>query len=697
MKEAREEVARYIETGDLDAIAKRGTLRILTFSLMENTELPRNDIVTRGHIQMAQSFAEWLTLTPEWILVDSPEAAIEALREGKGDLIGDNLSETKRRHALVDFSKPLAAVNEFGLIGKDAKAPDDPDNLTGRKLLARKDSLFSEWAERYAKENPEMHIDVEEIPNDARMDDLVDRINAEPDSILIADSNEVNALKHYRDDFQVLDREDEGRHIAWALRKESPQLIAKLNEFITFSVAKASTTTRFSDDWDKIKKRGVIRMLTRNSPETYYIWRGRLMGFDFDLARQFALNNKLGLQVVAVPSDIDLLQMLKEGKGDFVASSLTVTPEREGQGATFTAPYVKVGTNILSNKQTGQIDGPEKLKGKVLTVRYHSPVVSQARALAEQHGFEVQIAPRDISTDAIISKVASGEYDATIVDTNLAEISISNFDTLLLGMKVGGEKPQAMAVRDENPALAEELNTFIAKAEKSGFLDKTYDTYFKPEAKHAATFKQSYDKSGAISPFDDIVKKAVEGTDFDWRLIVAQMWQESRFDPKAKSHAGAQGLMQVMPATAKGMGYKPPLYDPKKSVKAGVEYMVWVENRFKDVIEPEDKIWFTLASYNAGIGHVFDARRLAKQQGWNKDVWFGNVEKAMLLLEQEKYFRKARYGYARGSEPVHYVKTIREHYVAYAAVAKALSPFYDPEIYRYIPIYLPSPREFAAP
>ena len=127
---------------------------------------------------------------------------------------------------------------------------------------------------------------------------------------------------------------------------------------------------------------------------------------------------------------------------------------------------------------------------------------------------------------------------------------------------------------------------------------------------------------------------------FDWRLVVAQMHQESRFDPDAKSWAGALGLLQVMPRTARELGFDD-IHEPENGIHAGAKYLDWVRDRFPESLPVEDRMWFTLAAYNAGAGHVRDAMVLAKQQGLNPERWFDNVEQAMLLLSQRQYAAKA--------------------------------------------------------
>jgi membrane-bound lytic murein transglycosylase F len=203
------------------------------------------------------------------------------------------------------------------------------------------------------------------------------------------------------------------------------------------------------------------------------------------------------------------------------------------------------------------------------------------------------------------------------------------------------------------------------------FYNITYKKYFKNPhkiRKHVALRVDGQEGNG-LSPYDAAARTYAAQYGFDWRLIVAQMYQESRFDPLAKSWVGALGLMQVMPRTAQQFGFSD-LQDPDVGLHAGVRYLDWLQERFDPELPVQDHMWFALASYNAGVGHVRDARRLARKMGWNHNRWFGNVERAMLLLSKRKYARQARHGYVRGSEPVKYVREIRNRFNAYVQLTE---------------------------
>ncbi len=175
------------------------------------------------------------------------------------------------------------------------------------------------------------------------------------------------------------------------------------------------------------------------------------------------------------------------------------------------------------------------------------------------------------------------------------------------------------------------------------------------------------ERAGVHSPYDEQARKYASRYGFDWRLIVAQMYQESRFDPEARSFAGALGLMQVLPRTARQFGFSN-LTNPEDGVHAGVRYLAWVRDRFDPRLPVDERNWLALAAYNAGWGHVADARRLARARGWDPDRWFGHLERAMLLLSRPEIARGTRFGYCRCSEPVRYVREIRNRYHAYVGI-----------------------------
>jgi len=167
-----------------------------------------------------------------------------------------------------------------------------------------------------------------------------------------------------------------------------------------------------------------------------------------------------------------------------------------------------------------------------------------------------------------------------------------------------------------------------------------------------------------LSSFDRLFRKYAQQYGFDWRLLAAQSYQESRFDPQAKSLAGALGLFQVLPRTAREMGFTR-LEDPEQGAHAGIKHLAGLADRLETTLPVQQRMRFALAAYNCGWGHLADARQLARTKALDPDKWFKNVERAMLLLQQPAYYARARHGYVRGTEPVRYVSEIQTRYENY--------------------------------
>jgi membrane-bound lytic murein transglycosylase F len=262
--------------------------------------------------------------------------------------------------------------------------------------------------------------------------------------------------------------------------------------------------------------------------------------------------------------------------------------------------------------------------------------------------------------------VADGAFDLTVADSNMLDLELTWRNDVKGAFALTEEKPQAWAVRGTNTELLAAVDQFIEREYRGLFYNVIYDRYFQDERRILRHQAERVSQGGELSPYDAIVRRYAEEYGFDWRLIVALMYQESRFDPEARSFAGARGLMQVLPRTAEQLGFEDDLVgDPEIGIHAGIRYLAWVRDRFDDELPVRDRMWFTLAAYNAGFGHVNDARRIAVEEGLNPDRWFGNVERAMLLLSRPQYARRTRFGYCRCTEPVNYVREILNRYNAY--------------------------------
>ncbi|MFV8781870.1 transporter substrate-binding domain-containing protein [Microbulbifer sp. SA54] len=662
------ETGTYIEQGDLEAIKKRGVIRFVSMTGDNQPILPRDAIINQTHRQMAEQFAERIGLTPRWFIAQTPDQALKMVQDGEADIVAENISITPEREKTVSFSIPILQAQDILLTGKNGPDISNVENLRGTEFIVLAGSTYAQRAHAIVAEHPDANLSVREVYLTSERDTLFDMISNVDNAVTIMHKNLAEETLKYRDDLKMGATLGEPLSIAWAIRQDSTRLKNRINNFLT-RILVTSVPERTSH-WYAIKKSGVLRFATYNGPTSYYLWKGILRGFDYKMAQAFADKHKLQLKIVVVPNEDDLVDWVVDGRADIAGASTTITQERIDRGVAFSTPFIETPEKIISNRNLPKIDSLEDLNGRTITLRAYSSFIETARTLRE-HGIDVnlEVAPSTMSFEEILNKVAEGVFEATIEDGYIADFQAALRPNLEIGLTVHEGRPQGWMIKQGNNDLLKQVDRFIKRFVDSKEFDTLFNAYFKPDKHLIQKINARIVPGKPLSPYDELVQKSALEHEFDWRLIVAQMWQESNFNPKAVSPVGAQGLLQVMPRTGEDMGYPPPLFDPEKNVKAGVKYMEWVRNRFKEPLPVNDELWFTLASYNAGLGHLFDAQRLAEKLGLDPKKWFDNVEVAMLKLQEPRYFEKARYGYVRGAEPVAYVRKISNLYKAYTNVA----------------------------
>jgi len=652
-----------LHTDDLTGILERGVLRVLVKS-DDDRHLPREGDPLLQERDLAQRFAESLGLEMQIVTLDTFSRLLPALQDGFGDLVAANLTVTPEREQSVSFTVPLDRRFEMLVLATGRELPEEAQDLTG-KLGVRAGSSFEQTAADLLASNPQLEIVT--FPGDIGAEAILDSVASGSLDYTIQDSNRLTIFLSYRNDFQVGPAVSPERLLAWAVRKDSHGLRDALNGFLHVNRILGGKKN-YVADLTELKKMRKIRMITRNNGATYFLWRGRLMGFEYDMATRFAKKQQMNLEVVVAPTHADLLPMLRSGKGDFVAAFLTPTPDRVDSLVTFSRPNCFASEVVVGRASEPPMDTPADLAGRKIAVRRSSAYWTGLEELRKKEGIEFELVeiPETMETESVIAAVAEGRYDLTVADSHLLELEMSMRDDIQGLLQIEEPMPRAWAVQSGNPELLEAINEFLDSEYRSEFYNTAYSRYFD----HSAKYESGWDEAGAadkLSPYDELVRELAKRYGYDWRLIVAQMYQESRFDPQARSWAGAMGLMQVMPRTGKELGATD-LEDPRISVDTGLRYLNWVWARFPNRLDHDEHMWFTLASYNAGHGHVRDARRLAAQLGLDPDVWFGNAELAMLKLAEPEYSRQARHGYVRGTEPVAYVRNIRERYRAYVVL-----------------------------
>lgn len=656
----RAEAAPDAFHGDLEEIRERGTLRVLLPTRVVADQLPRGGRPLNHERQLIEQFARDEGLEPVWIRVASRNQLFAKLLAGHGDIAAANLTASDERRRSVQFTVPVSVVREQ-LIGSG----DDPnpvrsvDDLAGRRIHIRRSSSFWSTVQELRERQPTLVV--EEVSENVQTEEILHRVASRAYDLTVADSNLVEAVLSYNLDVEVLMDLTGDRVIGFAVRPESKLLLDRVDRFLSSIQLTTRAGRRHTDDLDGILKRRALRVLTRNNAATYFLWRGQLKGFEYELAGEFAREHGLRLEMIVPREGESLYDLLREGRGDVIAAALTPPPERRLDGVTFRYPYDRISHVIVARSEE---EGPlsfADLRDRTVHVQRSSPFWRTLAALESDWGFRLEAAPEALEMSAILARVAGGEFDLTVADDRTLEVERSWRRDIRETLTLRAGIPLSWAVRESNPQLAAAVDAFVKRSYRGLFYNVIHDRYFGERSLQAA---ESAVREDRFSPYDEIVKKFADDYGFDWRMVVAQMYQESRFQLDAESFAGARGLMQIMPLTAAELGIED-LDDPESAIHAGIRYLDWVRDRFEPQLPVQDRMWFTLAAYNAGPGHVRDARRLARELGLNPNRWFENVEKAMLLLSNVEYSGNARHGYCRCREPVAYVRQIRERFNAY--------------------------------
>ena len=432
-------------------------------------------------------------------------------------------------------------------------------------------------------------------------------------------------------------------------------------------------------DFHDIKNGGVLRMITYYSSNTYFLNQGIEVGFEYELLREFARENDLALEVIIVGADENPFDLLNLGVGDVIAANYTITPERR-TAANFTRPYNVVDQLVVySSKQTERPKTISELSdsGIPISVRINSSYYFRLMELIEE-GYELVIDPiyEGADTEALLVQVANGNLVATVADDNMFHAANRYMEGLISGPTIAESDTIAWAIRSNSPDLEDRMNRYLYKhfrftedrerPRRSTFLNVLRRKYFEESRQMADYYNPEwqYQTIGIISPYDEIVRQVAEAEGLDWLLITAMIAQESGFNPHSKSWAGAVGLMQIMPQFVE-IPYEE-LYDEVTNIRVGARIIREHLDHYA-YLDSTNQISFALATYNVGLGHMADARRLVIDRNRNPNEW-SEVSDALLRLMQRRYYQDARYGFARGIEPVRYVEEILNRYRTYEAI-----------------------------
>lgn len=412
---------------------------------------------------------------------------------------------------------------------------------------------------------------------------------------------------------------------------------------------------------NRVQEEGKLVVVTRNAPTTYYVDRDGKTGFEYDLVSAFADDLGVELELVVRNNPAEILSLLEEGKVDLAAAGLTRTEQREDRYR-FSDSYQQVTQQVVCRRGGAYPEEPQDLVGLSLTVPSETSYVDQLQRLKKEvPELSWEVDPEH-DTEYLLERVWRRKLDCTVGDSNIVKVNQRYMPELLVRFDISKPQPLAWAMPAEAHGLQRAVNTWLSGFRDDGVLEYLINKYYGFievfDYVDTRAFKRKVRR--VLPAYKAMFKKAGRKYGIDWTLLAAQAYQESHWERLARSPTGVRGIMMLTRTTAREVGVSSRL-DPEQSIMGGARYITNLIGRLPDEITEPDRTWIALAAYNVGMGHIYDARKLAREQGVDPNLWH-EFREVLPLLSQKKYYKDLRYGYARGSEPVRYVRRIRNYH-----------------------------------
>ncbi|WNC67767.1 membrane-bound lytic murein transglycosylase MltF [Thalassotalea nanhaiensis] len=429
--------------------------------------------------------------------------------------------------------------------------------------------------------------------------------------------------------------------------------------FVTIFLLTACSSDNEPTNLQQIVKRGTLKVGTLFGPNSYYLGATGPRGFEYELAKAYA--ESLGVELEIVPSYTlnELFPKIDNGEVDILAAGLSVTPERLTKYR-FTPSYSSISQKLVFKQGREWPRKIEDFSGS-LKVAEHSSHAENLLALKAKHPNLSWTVTDEFDADELLLEVLEERIDFTIADSNTLAINRRYYPEISVAFTIQQPKPIAwMLSKKGDDALLASLVEFFGEAHHDGTILTLEDKYYGHIQEFNYVDTRTFIKAveTKLPKYRPLFER--HGVDMDWRFLAAISYQESHWEPHARSYTGVRGMMMLTLPTAKQMGVKSRL-DAEQSIKGGAKYFLQLINRIPARIKNPDRKWFALAAYNVGWGHMEDARVITERRGGDPDRWV-DVKESLPLLKQRKYYKNTKYGYARGDEPVRYVENIRAYY-----------------------------------
>lgn len=415
-------------------------------------------------------------------------------------------------------------------------------------------------------------------------------------------------------------------------------------------------------DVSRIQQSGTLRVLTIEGPTTYYRTADGSSGFEYDLLSAFADELGVELSLEVTDGQGSIFPRLIRGDAHFAAAALNIT-EAGRQIVHFSNPYQSIGTQVVYRRGGVRPQSFQDLVGRDITVPGGSGY-AQLLSIKKSDYPELTWSESSGKTiEELLIEVWEGNTEITFSPSNLLAIVRQHHPDLQVGFTLESTNELAWAFRpDSDESLIRAANRFLETMRETGELDRLVERYYGAATKFDYVNVQTFRRSikSVLPRYEALFREAGAEYGLDWRLLAAQSYQESYWKPDAVSPTGVEGLMQLTEATAVFIEVEDRT-DPRQSVLGGARYLRNLYDRIHESVTEPDRTWFALAAYNVGLGHLLDAREIARQLNKDPDRWT-SIKSTLRLLSEPEWHTKTKHGPARGYEAVAYVTRIRSFY-----------------------------------
>jgi len=437
---------------------------------------------------------------------------------------------------------------------------------------------------------------------------------------------------------------------------------------------------------DSVIKRGKLKAVTDYGSLSYLIYRGEPIGYQYEMLKDFT--NYLGVELeLVIESNLNKsIEMLNNNEIDLLAMGLTITSERTKQFS-FTSPIMISRQVLVQRKPPGfdKMRTADEIESHLLrntldlaniqiNVQKGTIFANRLLTLSDEIADSIFIIHDDREIEELIIAVANGELDYTVADEHVAIAVARYYRNIDVKTPLSFPQKIAWAAKKGQTGLADTISSWLSEFNRSLKSRLLYNKYFKNiRSKRIVNSQYNSYSGGQLSPYDDEIKAAAKIIGWDWRLLASLVYQESEFKPNVQSWVGAYGLMQLMPSVLDKYGLDSTSVDPASQLNAGVRHLIYIQKQLpSEITDSTEQIKFLLASYNCGLGHVLDARRLAEKHDKSPNIWTSGVDSCILNLSEKEYYHDSvvYYGYVRGEETYNFVEEIIARYKIYSNLIK---------------------------